>query len=519
MKKKTGKPMAVEPGPKQIDRSNIVGNPFNPRRSADDEKQVELQKSIKEKGLLNDVTVRKLKSGKFEIVAGHRRFLAFTTVFPDRLVPCKVVELTDEQAREVSIIENIQREDLSPIDEAKSYADLMKGTPNTIEDVASKCGKRSSYIHMRLLLLGLGKEGIKALEDGKLPLTAANLLARIPEAQDRETAVKTILKEIARGANVTAVDVKEFIAENFECKLSSAPWPKDKVLEGTEIVACAGCANNTSNQEGLPGIPQDDKKEFRCTLSSCFKKKVAAWSKLIQDQAKKNGAKIATGKEATQILHTHEYVKLDDEWYRDNRTWRKLLKGKDYEVTVAIRPEDGRSFEMVRRDVAEKLAAGTDRTNPSSTSNAERQERKRLKAKREQSVAGMGVVATKMEEMAGKISDRTAIALIGFLSKRAFDHIGSNMARIIAKRRGLVAKKTDFGWNYSGALDNWYKNATTAQQWGLMMEALSAEGVEFNSDEELKKTLSFFKVKLSDVKVEEKPKAAAKEKKPKKAKK
>lgn len=518
MKKSKGKGLAPDTGSQLIAKSQIHPCPFNPRRKAGATGLDELKDSIEKTGLLNAITVRKVGQG-YQIIAGSRRFAAFYMIYPESTpIPCKVVEMDDQKAREASIVENIQREDLPPIDEAKSYADLMKGSKMTVGDVAAKCGKRWGYVQQRLKLLDLGKEGVKALEDGKLPLILANVLARVPDQKDREEAVKAILSHISRGENPSASDVREFIADNYECKLSSAPWPKDKEIQSADrtpvtLAPCSTCQFNTSNQDTLPGLPQEDKKDSRCASASCFKKKIAAWSAIIAEKARKSGADVVTGKEAEKALDSNEYIKLDDQNYHSAgyKTWRSLLKGKEYKVLVAIRPEDGRAFELVKEAEAERLTSGGKKKAADPVAKQQRVQANREKAKM---MAGMSVVAVMGLGEAKKIKDPVAKKLLGFLSDHLLHKAPFDTFRAICKRRGIDPKQGQFGKDYSAALDSEFKKMSFEDQVGLMLEALGADGFGYRNEEDLKKVLQYFGVKYSEVRVEEEKKAE-----PKKAKK
>ena len=148
--------------------SLLRANPFQPRKIFDDAALEELADSIKEHGILQPVVVRE-KGKNFEIVVGERRFRAAKMANLDE-VPAIVKELTDQQMMELAILENLQREDLTPIEEAEAYQKLMEALNLTQEQLAFRLGKSRPHIanHLRLLAL---PEGIRSLiSDRKLTM-------------------------------------------------------------------------------------------------------------------------------------------------------------------------------------------------------------------------------------------------------------------------------------------------------------------------------------------------------------
>ena len=131
----------------------IKVNPFQPRKIFDEEALNELTESIKEHGILQPIILRK-KGKSFEIVVGERRFRA-SKVAGLKEIPAVVRELTDQQMMEIAILENLQREDLTPIEEAEAYQNLMENLNLTQEQLAFRLGKSRPHIanHIRLLSL------------------------------------------------------------------------------------------------------------------------------------------------------------------------------------------------------------------------------------------------------------------------------------------------------------------------------------------------------------------------------
>lgn len=173
----------------QINISEIKANPYQPRKIFDNAALDELSESIKEHGILQPVVVR--KAGKrFELVVGERRFRAAKLAKLDE-IPAIIKELTDQQMMELAILENLQREDLTPIEEAEAYQKLMEALNLTQEQLAFRLGKSRPHIANHVRLLTLPKEVRQMISDKKLSMghgrTLLGLRSKkiIPETADK----------------------------------------------------------------------------------------------------------------------------------------------------------------------------------------------------------------------------------------------------------------------------------------------------------------------------------------------
>ena len=154
---------------------HIERNKKQPRQYFDEESIVELSSSIREKGLLQPILVRKIGPKCYEIVAGERRWRA-SQLAGLHEVPVVVKELNDQEVLEIAIIENIQRQDLNPVEEAKGYHRLINDFGHTQEDVAKVVGKSRSHVANLLRLLTLPTPVIKYIDEGKLTMGHARAL-------------------------------------------------------------------------------------------------------------------------------------------------------------------------------------------------------------------------------------------------------------------------------------------------------------------------------------------------------
>ena len=169
---------------KIVQIKDIQKNPYQPRKEFSEEKIHELAQSIKEHGLIQPIIVRKSPVLGYEILAGERRYRA-SIVAGLSEVPVIVKQLSDQDMMLHSIIENLQRENLNPIEEAKAYQSLIdKGFTHT--EIAEKMGKSRPYITNLVRLLGLPKHILTEVESGKLSQAHARLLIQLSsDKQDK----------------------------------------------------------------------------------------------------------------------------------------------------------------------------------------------------------------------------------------------------------------------------------------------------------------------------------------------
>lgn len=176
---------APRPADRLIAIETIQPNPDQPRRQFDDTALSELASSIRERGIIQPLILRPdpLDTGKYQIVAGERRWRA-AQIAQLHEVPAIVRDYTDTEVLEVAIIENIQRSDLNPVDEAAGYRQLMDRFGHTQEQLATVLGKSRSHIANLLRLLTLPDEVIAFLTDGRLTAGHARALIGHPDAAE-----------------------------------------------------------------------------------------------------------------------------------------------------------------------------------------------------------------------------------------------------------------------------------------------------------------------------------------------
>lgn len=197
----TAQALDTSKGVREVPVSQVVPSPWQPRRQFDGEALTELVQSIQEHGVLQPLLVREVGK-KFELVAGERRLRASQAALL-KTVPVIVIEAGDEKALEIALIENLQREDLNPIEEAEGYALLQKKFNLTQEEVSKKVGKARASIANALRLLELPDDVRKYVVDGLISVGHAKVLLGLEIEKEKVLLAKRVIKE---GLSVRALE-------------------------------------------------------------------------------------------------------------------------------------------------------------------------------------------------------------------------------------------------------------------------------------------------------------------------
>ncbi|MEO0202797.1 MAG: ParB/RepB/Spo0J family partition protein [candidate division WOR-3 bacterium] len=197
-----------------IDINAIEPNPYQPRKKFSEKELKELAESIKTSGLLQPIIVRQISEDKYQIVAGERRWRACRIAGLTK-VPAIVKDLEDSEMLQLALIENLQREDLNPIDEALAYKQLIEKFGFTQSEIAQIVGKDRATITNTIRLLSLSEKVLEMLRDGKITEGHARVLLRIDDFKKQE---EIALKVIEEGISVRQLEKmiapKEIKTEN-----------------------------------------------------------------------------------------------------------------------------------------------------------------------------------------------------------------------------------------------------------------------------------------------------------------
>jgi len=268
----------------------------NPRKDFKPGPLAELADSIRTQGIRQPILARPTPGGStpYEIVAGERRYRAALLAGLEH-VQCLVSEMSDREALEVQVVENLQRSDLTELEEAHSYQAMLAlldeqtgAAIYTPESLAARFGKERSHVYRRLTLLRLPEAARKALEAGDLPATIAVYVARIPSPAAQLEVLEKILTPKLYTEPLTAREARELIAADYMMSLKGAPF---KLTDG-DLVApagpCSTCPKMSDNCTHLfsPEEAEQFKKKKVCTDPACYRSKLdAAWKKSTEDAA------------------------------------------------------------------------------------------------------------------------------------------------------------------------------------------------------------------------------------------
>jgi ParB family chromosome partitioning protein len=185
----------------EIEIDEVAANPYQPRSRMSEASLEDLRQSISEKGVLQPIIVRR-KAGRLELVAGERRLRA-AKLAEMVAIPAIIKQVSDSEALEIALIENLQREDLNPIDEAKAYKELIKRFNLTQEELARKIARERSTIANTLRLLNLPDDVRKGLEEGRITRGHARALLGLNDVKQIQSIYRMILH---RGLSVRQVE-------------------------------------------------------------------------------------------------------------------------------------------------------------------------------------------------------------------------------------------------------------------------------------------------------------------------
>ena len=229
----------------KVSISDLSRNPYQPRQNFSESKLNELASSIKKNGIIQPIAVRPKKSenGKFEIVAGERRWLAAQKAGLHE-IPVTVLDLSDVESLEVAIVENIQRDDLNPIEEAKGYKRLNEEFNYDHESISKLMSKSRSHVSNTLRLLTLPSDVVSMLEEGTLTSGQARPLIGLSNAS-------TIAEEIV-AKNYSARKV-EYLTRNKKGTTKGKPVDANILKIQEKIERALGLKVNISNKKNNSG--------------------------------------------------------------------------------------------------------------------------------------------------------------------------------------------------------------------------------------------------------------------------
>lgn len=297
--------MSLQPIAAYLPLAQVQPSKTNPRKTFNTHGLDELATSIKKYGVAQPILVRPMPDcttevQTYEIIAGERRYRA-SGIAGMETIPARILEVDDLTMLELQVIENLQREDLHPLEEAESYEALIKSHGKLadygVDDIAAKLGKSRAYIYARMKLCALGDKARAAFYDGDLNASTALLLARIPVTELQEKALTDITEERHSGP-MSVREAQRHIQRTYMLHLVSA---KFTITDGTLVPAAGSCMDCLKRTGANLDLFRDVGSADVCTDPICFDTKKAAHTERIKASALESGKKIITGAAAKKL--------------------------------------------------------------------------------------------------------------------------------------------------------------------------------------------------------------------------
>ena len=249
----------------EIPLEEIKKNPYQPRTYFNEEKLNELKESIEKNGLLQPIIVKKAVKGYY-IIAGERRYRAFE-LLGKKEIPAIIKEMTDEEMMIFAVLENLQREDLSALEESESYKNLMDKMSLTQEELAKKLGKSRPYIANSLRLLKLPTEIKNKLEQGLISTAHARTLLSLKTKKAMEEVCTLVIDR-----KMSVRELEEYVAKLLKPKEVKKSKAKDIFIEEQEnnlkkLLGTSVTIKQSRNKKGKIEIEFKDNDEFERIIS------------------------------------------------------------------------------------------------------------------------------------------------------------------------------------------------------------------------------------------------------------
>lgn len=460
--------------------SQLSESATNPRRSFPADAMRDLTESVRQHGVLVPLLVRPIPSDGvllWEIVAGARRFRAAKAAGL-HTVPTLSRAMTDRQAVEAQVIENLQRADLHPIEEARGYRTLIRDHGYTAEQLATAVHKSEAYIYGRLKLCDLPKDAAGLFEQGLLDASHALLVARIPVPELADQAAR----EIAFGewvvrrfgkknppANerdpMSFRDAKDHIQERYMLRLGTATFDTKDASLVPNAGSCTTCLHRTGNSKTLFG---DVDGPDLCTNPACFRTKADAAFDRKAAEVKARGGEVLQGKAVVASAKLSGTVGLDSVCHEDpkRRTYRKLLGKVAGEMKpTLVRDERGDVDERVplpevRKILKEKGITKAAAEAARSPVDKKAQEQVRAHKRR---LAAVKIALPALRELAAEVPAKALLQhLVGELGS-------AYSARSVMKEHGIALNTEGITAGGMAELQTWTAKELTA----LVVELLA----------------------------------------------
>jgi ParB family transcriptional regulator, chromosome partitioning protein len=422
----------------------------NPRRTFEEPALKELAESIRSQGILSPLLVRPLTENGFEIVFGERRYRAAQLAVQET-VPVRIKQMSDAEALEAQLVENLIRSEIHPMEEAQGFRALLnlEEPKYSIEQIAAKIGKTPVFVAARLKLTDLAPVALEAFYADEIGVGHALLLAKLP-ADQQEQALTACFKEVYNGSQKPARillpvrNLQFWIDSNILLVLKDAPFNKRDAQLVPTAGSCADCPKRTGHNELLFG---DDlgRQGDRCTDPTCYRAKVsahvaqtvAAKPELVQISTAYGGQK-----EGSPVLPRNKYTAIRD----DKPKSKDDAKRPEFKVckftTEAIITE-GSDIGTIYK-VCANATCPVHHPKPQTSRNDEKRKAEQEKERKEQAVAnatGVRVLAAVSAAVPVRLMKRDLL----FILEKLVSLMDERRIEALARQHGIRLKRDDGG--------------------------------------------------------------------------
>ena len=488
-----------------------------PSSSATKRSAEQKAESIKTQGILAPLVVRPVGQ-HFEIVAGARRYRAAQLAGLET-APVRIVELSDSQALETSIVENLQRRDVHPLDEANGFAALMRlDEPKySVEQVAAKVGKAPAFILARLKLVELVPAVVEAFSQDEIGLGHALLLAKLQPAQQEEALAACYQEQYTNGSKAKRMllpvrHLQQWIEHNILLELASAPFSKEDAALVPEAGACLDCPKRTGHNvllfEGLTHADQcSDPKCYAAKVDAHVRQTVAAKPKLVQISTA-----FGTPKEGSAAVPRNKYVEIrnDKPANQKQRDWPEYKTCKfTTEAIVSEGSEKGELRRVCANPECPVHHAKKQRSNVAADAGVKTEQEKRHREEALAQATGLWVLGSIVEAVPVRLMKRDLL----FIVERLAATLDERRLAIALRQHGIGKAKSP-AETPTKLLTAFIRKAEESILGRLLVEIviLHSAGTANDSSKLLKEAAEFYKVDINAITTKVKQEFAAKDK-------
>src|ERR1700676_4794604 len=410
----------------------LVESATNPRKRFDEKNLEELAASMRTQGILAPLLVRELEESKYEVVAGARRLRA-AKLAELETVPVRVVKLTDAESIEAQVVENLQREDIHPLEESLGFKSLLQlGEPTyTIASIAARAGKSEAYVQGRIKLADLIPSVAEAFLKDTIAIGHALLIAKLPDSQQQEA-----FNAAFRGMWTTDGNSQVLIPVR---ELAAAPFDK----QDETLVPAAGSCSNCPKRTGYNKLLFADVRKDSCTDPQCFRAKIdACVKKTLETKPQLVQISSAWNTREGAPLGKNRYVELETKKAKTNGTGSKVAPQQKpcQKMTEAVVMDGGRRGELVK--VCADLSCRVhhpDTPSPEQVAKERSEERKRIEKSKQAITIRHCVLAKVLERVAAPLKKADLLTIAQY----TIGHLSYNQVPVLAKRQKVDAAKTN----------------------------------------------------------------------------